>query len=528
MTYHNKLELNEQFVRALGVMEDTGRSVFVTGRAGTGKSTLLDYFRSQTKKKIIVLAPTGVAAINVKGETIHSFFRFKPDITISKVKKISGKGMRPHAPTHPTTVYQQIDTIIIDEISMVRADLLDCVDKFLRLNGPSKGKTFGGIQLIFIGDLYQLPPVVSGIDRKFFMDNYESEYFFDSHSFKDLGIDFIELEKIYRQKDASFINILNGIRNNTISDEDIKNLNSRYSPEFIPKYDFTLTLTTTNKMAGEINTEKLGSLMTDLVSPEARIKGDIDLKQFPTEKTLRLKAGSQVMMLNNDHFGRWVNGTIGKIIEIGEEDICVEFEDRRKETVTPHTWDIFHFTYDQSKNRVNSDIIGTFTQYPLKLAWAITIHKSQGLTFDNVVIDLGKGTFAHGQLYVALSRCRTLKGITLKTKIKRSNIMLDYRIRNFITKFQYGRSDELCPLPRKMEIIKDAIRNGSALEIIYLKSSDEKNKRVVKPIDIGEMEYKNRKYIGFTAFCSLRGEVRTFRVDRILEIREPNEQSPAP
>ena len=247
------IEINEQFHRALEIMEDTSKNVFITGRAGTGKSTLLEYFRSFTSKKVAVLAPTGVAAVNVKGQTIHSFFKFKPDVTVEKIKKLRKDDK--------ASVYKKLDAIVIDEVSMVRADLLDCVDTFLRLNGPDKTDPFGGIQMIFVGDLYQLPPVVKGEERAIFSSLYDTPYFFSAHVFTKLKMEFVELEKVYRQHDEHFISLLNAIRNNSITEESLELLNRRYIPEYEPDPDdFFVYLTTTNDLAERINSRQLEKL----------------------------------------------------------------------------------------------------------------------------------------------------------------------------------------------------------------------------------------------------------------------------
>ena len=436
MTNLAEIELNEKFLQALNLMEKTSRNIFITGKAGSGKSTLLDYFKNKTKKNVVVLAPTGVAALNIKGQTIHSFFGFQPDVTLSSIKKYPDK-----------LVYKAVDTIIIDEISMVRADLLDCVDKFLRLNGKNQNEPFGGIQVIFIGDLYQLPPIIRGKEREIFERHYKSEYFFDSKVFENLEIEFIELEKIYRQKDQEFIDLLNAVRNRSVTEEDIKELNKRVNPEFeAPIDDFYINLTTTNELSNKINEKELLKLKGNLFEFKGEIKGKFDKSSLPTELDLKIKVGSQVMLLNNDSGHRWVNGTIGKVIEIKkdnkEEIIVLELLDGDKINVFKHTWDIYKLYYDAQKQSLDSDILGSFTQYPLRLAWAVTIHKGQGKTFDKVIIDIGYGTFAHGQVYVALSRCTTLDGIILKKPIRKEHIFTDLKIVNFIAKNQGKSSDK--------------------------------------------------------------------------------------
>lgn len=507
------LELNDLFKKALDLMENSRKNVFVTGKAGTGKSTLLDYFRQQTKKKIVVLAPTGVAAINVRGETIHSFFRFRPDITLDKIKKIkSKKGKK--------TIYKQIEAIVIDEISMVRADLLDYVDRFLRFNGPNSKLPFGGLQMIFIGDLYQLPPVVISKEKQVFKGLYESEYFFSSKVFENLEMEYIELEKVYRQKDETFIALLNTVRNNSAGDKEIDLLNKRHDPHFEPpKEDYYIYLTTTNKMATAINENRLSCLKEKLNIFQGNIQGDFDNARLPTEIELKLKKGSQIMLLNNDSLGRWVNGTLGKIVNIKNDVVIVELADGQTAEVTPFKWEIFHFKLDQVSGRLETEVVGEFEQFPLKLAWAITIHKSQGKTFDKVIIDIGNGTFAHGQMYVALSRCRSLQGIVLKKQLKKSHIFMDYRVVKFVTKYQYQLSEKSCSLEDKIGIIQDSINKKSQLEIVYLKAQDVKSKRIIQPKSVGKMEYLDKPFLGLKAFCLKRQAERVFRVDRILDIK---------
>lgn len=421
----SKIEINPLFEKALRLMEESQSNIFITGRAGTGKSTLLDYFRSITGKDIVVLAPTGVAAVNISGQTIHSFFRFRPDVTVEKVKKQAKKKASP--------IYKNIDAIVIDEVSMVRADLLDCIDAFLRINGKAPGFPFGGTQMIFIGDLYQIPPVVARHDREIFREHYESEYFFDAKVFGEIEIEYLELEKIYRQTDQVFIELLNKIRNKTVCGEDIELINRRVigDEDEMPKDN--IYLTTTNAMAEERNEAELARLPGKTRVFKAEVSGEIDEKYFPADKVLRLKKEAQVMLLNNDPEGRWINGTLGTISNIKGDYLEVRLQDGSVEEVTPFKWKISRFFWNEEKRCVESEDVGSFKQYPVRLAWAITIHKSQGKTFDNIAIDLGRGAFASGQLYVALSRCRSLQGIYLKRKIKESDIRADWRVTKFIT-----------------------------------------------------------------------------------------------
>jgi len=516
ITKTRNIEFNELFQRALDQMENTSRHVFITGKAGTGKSTLLDYFQNHTKKKLAVLAPTGVSALNVRGQTIHSFFGFKPNVTLRSIKKIKRSGKN---------IYRELDAIIIDETSMVRADLLDCIDRFLRLNAGRK-KPFGGVQMIFIGDLYQLPPVVTSSEKEFFNTHYQTPYFFDAIVMKELEMEFIELEKIYRQKDEGFIAILNAIRNNSVAEEQLAMLNQRCDQDFVPDpKDFYIWLTTLNNAAEKINREHLSMIDFPLITYQGTRLGDFKQDSLPTQVDLQVKKDAQVMLLNNDPLFRWVNGSIGKIVDIekqkGEDDvIIVELLTGEIVEVMPYRWELFNYYFDKRKNNIESEVVGSFTQYPLKLAWAVTIHKSQGKTFENVVIDIGRGTFASGQVYVALSRCTRLDGIVLKKPIEKRHIFMDWRVVRFMTQFQYKLSEIRRPLEEKINLINSTIENRQKIEILYLKNNDVKSRRVITPTFVGKMEYSGKTYLGMEAFCHLRNEKRIFRLDRILEIRE--------
>lgn len=513
------IEINDQFKRALELMEETSNNIFVTGKAGTGKSTLLDYFRNSTKKNVVVLAPTGVAAVNIRGQTIHSFFHFKPDITPDTVQEVKGKARG--------NIYRKIDAVVIDEVSMVRADLLDCVDKFLRLNGNHPRKPFGGLQMIFFGDLYQLPPVVTGTEREIFRTWYASPYFFDAKAFESFEMSFIELEKIYRQKDQHFIDILNAIRNNSATERELAALNERYMAEIPDDVGASsIYLTTTNDLVAEINNDQLTKLSGRTFRYRGAVSGDFEERAIPADVDLHLKIGAQVMLLNNDTSGRWINGSIGKVVEIdpGEDKepdvIYVKLEGDEVVEVLPYQWDIFRFKWNDESSSLESEVVGSFTQYPIKLAWAVTIHKSQGKTFDRVVLDIHRGTFAPGQLYVAISRCTSLEGLVLKRPILKRHILMDWRVVKFVTKFQYRLSEEKCPLDKKISTIQSAIDRRRELNILYLKSSDVKSRRVVSPTYVGEMEYLGKPFLGMEGFDSMRRETRVFRVDRILEIVE--------
>lgn len=508
-----KIEINEQFKKALDLLEKTNKSVFITGRAGTGKSTLLDYFRNHTKRQIVVLAPTGVAALNVFGETIHSFFRFKPGVTVSEAKKIAKKVRKRRK------LFQTLEMIVVDEISMVRADLLDCVDVFLKTARGNK-KPFGGLQMALFGDLYQLAPIVSRKEEEVFRKEYEAPYFFSAKAMRDFEMELLELEKVYRQKDKEFIELLNGVRNRSITEEQIKRLNKRFNPDFDGFDEGCVYLTTTNKKVNEINSLNLDKLPGEKHIFEGEVEGEIDLKRLPTEMSLEIKKGAQVMFLQNDSKGRWVNGTIGKVVRVGGDRLQVQLGNRKKVVVFPYTWSIYRSYYNQRTKSIEKEIVGSFTQVPLRLAWAVTVHKGQGKTFDKVVVDLSSGVFAHGQAYVALSRCSSFEGMVLKGPIKKSHLLMDWRVVKFLTKYQYDLSEKRLPLAEKKEIIEEAIKNKRELEIVYLRAKDEKSKRVILPEKMGRMEYLGFKFFGLSAFCFKRGEERVFRVDRILEMKK--------
>ncbi len=515
MTEQTGLDFNPQFRAAIELLENRKQSLFITGRAGTGKSTLLNYFQRTTAKRHIVLAPTGVAAINVGGQTIHSFFGFGPDVTEKSVKKIKSLSSR--------SIYKKIDTIIIDEISMVRADLLDCVEKFMRLNGPDEKKPFGGVQMVFIGDLYQLPPVVSSAEKEIYKLHYQSPYFFSARSFKSMDMEFIELEKVYRQHDDEFIRLLNAIRNRSVTDHDLAIINQRLDPDFeAPVDEFYIQLTSTNDMADRINETEMAKLPGKVHKFRAMIDGDFGKEYMPTTKELRLKKGSQIMMLNNDQMGRWVNGTIGVMTGTTKDDdgnilIKARLDMGEDVFISPYTWSIYRFFIEGSQ--LASEVVGTFTQYPIRPAFAVTIHKSQGKTFSKVIIDIGRGTFAHGQLYVALSRCISLEGIVLKTPVKKGHILLDWEVVKFLTQHQYALAERNLNHDDKLRLIKNAISGKNQIEILYLKAKDEKSRRTVKPLDVRQMEYKGHPFTGLEAFCRTRGEIRVFNMDRILEIK---------
>ena len=425
------LLLNDDFRYALEVLEKSGNSLFITGKAGTGKSTLLQLFRNTTKKKVAVLAPTGVAALNVQGQTIHSFFGFPPRIITPSegARKVTRKDL--------LRIYKNLEILIIDEISMVRADMLDGMDKFLRVNRENF-RPFGGVQVVFFGDLFQLPPVVTRdpVESAYFQDYYESPYFFSAKIFgePDFQLENLELRKVYRQESRHFLRLLEAVRINEIDHDDLDDLNERYLPDFKETEGY-ITLCSRNMTADRINQRELSLLNETEHEFLAEVKGQFDPGLYPTEAALRLKKGAQVMFVRNDLEERqFVNGTIGKIIEVGKEKIIVQTEEyggkKRRIDVSKSEWEIIRYK-SGATGGIETETVGSFIQYPLKLAWAITIHKSQGKTFDRVLIDLGGGAFEHGQLYVALSRCRTLEGIVLRQRIRPQDVITDERVVDF-------------------------------------------------------------------------------------------------
>jgi ATP-dependent DNA helicase PIF1 len=430
-----KVEINDGFRVALRVIEETRDHVFVTGRAGTGKSTLLEHFRDRTRKSIAVLAPTGVAAVNVGGQTIHSFFSFRPGITVDAVRRRYGRKSR---------VYKELDAVVIDEVSMVRADLLDCVDRFLRLNGPRQSVPFGGVQMIFIGDPYQLPPVVSGEEEVLFRaGEYASPYFFDALAFQNLSFHFIELEKVYRQEDPGFVELLDAVRTSCCNDAHLARINARLVQSFRGFGRGYVHLTTRTFMADEINARMLGQLRGRAHAFQGSLSGEFPENRVPTALHLVLKRGAQVMLLNNDAQGRWVNGDLGEVVmarERGGGHVEVRLFDGSVERVTPYMWEQARFVYDERSRRVVSEVVGRFTQYPLRLAWAVTIHKGQGKTFDRVVVDFGHGAFAPGQAYVALSRCRSLEGLALVRPLESRHVFTDSRVDEFMQRLRFSQS----------------------------------------------------------------------------------------
>ncbi|MBU1256693.1 AAA family ATPase, partial [Patescibacteria group bacterium] len=427
-----KLDINKQFEEVLDILENTNSHMFLTGRAGTGKSTLLDLFRDRTDKQIAVIAPTGVAAVNVKGETIHSFFGFRPSTTMVQAKRLAGR-------TKKRKLYESLETLVIDEISMVRADLLDMVNVFLQTVRGDNG-VFGGVQVVMVGDLYQLPPVVTNYEAEALKMAYETPYFFSSQAIGEIGqsffqpLVFMELEKIYRQEDEEFIDILNSVRENKI--DELKLSTFQVLEHGWQNIKDHVILTAVNYVADKINLQRLGQIKSDAKLYVGDLSGKFDGKRLPTDERLTLKVGARIMMLNNDDRGRWINGTMGVVSKLNRVTVKVRFDDGVEHEVMPFSWSMYKSVFDEGSGTIKKEEKGSFTQLPIRLAWAITVHKAQGKTFDKVIIDLSRGMFAHGQAYVALSRCTSLAGVKLTGPLLKQHVIMDDRVVKFVDRIR--------------------------------------------------------------------------------------------
>lgn len=446
--------------------EYTSRSIFLTGKAGTGKTTFLNSFIEKTRKNYIVVAPTGIAAINAGGVTIHSMFGLPLRTFIPTLDRIdSNLGMNipdlmPHFKYRKDKLklLREVEIIIVDEVSMLRADVLDMIDFSLR-HVRRNQLPFGGVQMLFVGDLYQLPPVVR--DEKFLNQYYGSPFFFESYALKQLPLVTVELTTVYRQKDAHFLNILNAIRDGKPENIDFKTLNARYQPDFEPEDEPYVFLTSHNRMADDINQRKLQELSGKMYRYKAQIHGDFKENQYPNEEILELKTGAQVMFIRNDATAekKYYNGKLAEVTSLTDEEIWVRIEGQDEEyKLKREIWEQKKYSLDGEK-KIQEDVLGSFEQFPIRLAWAVTIHKSQGLTFDRLIIDAGK-SFASGQVYVALSRCRTLEGIVLKSKINPEVIFSDQRVADFQQK-TYGNNlvDEILRTEKLDYAVRKVLRH---------------------------------------------------------------------
>ncbi len=426
---------NVEFYQAVEFVKSTDRLIYLTGKAGTGKTTFLKYLRTITTINTAIIAPTGVAAINAGGQTIHSFFQIRPSIYVPNDKRL--RTTAPIGDTDRSTIFDHfqyggekrkilrgLELLIIDEVSMLRCDLLDLIDKLLRVFGRNPNRPFGGVQVILIGDTFQLPPVARTEELNVMRSFYKTQFFFSSRVIEQNKPIYIELKKIYRQKEQEFIELLNKIRTNQISSTEINLLNTKFNPTFTSEKNANyITLTTHNQLADGMNLTKLDELSTTLHSFNAIVTGTFDDKEMPTDRTLQLKEGAQIMFIKNDPSKRYLNGKISKILSIDGSNIFVNL-DGEPLKVEKHVWKNIRYTWNEKLQRIQEEEIGTFTQFPIRLAWAITVHKSQGLTFEKVIADLG-AAFASGQVYVALSRCTSSSGLVLKTRIGREAIKID-------------------------------------------------------------------------------------------------------
>ena len=431
---------NPEFQDAWSVIQKTRRSVFLTGKAGTGKSTFLKYIRTNTKKKSIVLAPTGIAAVNVGGQTLHSFFKipFKPllpdDPDIANISRLR-KMLR--YPKEKVKLIRELDLIIIDEISMVRADIIDFVDRVLRVYSGNMREPFGGKQLLLVGDIFQLEPVVTHDMRDILRRYYKNFFFFNARAFELINLVAIELRKIYRQSDNDFIALLDRVRVNRATTSDIARLNQRYNPDYKEVNDTNLavTLATRRDTVDSINDEHMQALKTPEQTFEGVIEGEFPENSLPTAQHLVLKEGAQVIFIRNDKEGRWFNGTLGKVTRLEYPHVYVALEDGEEMLVLPEVWENMQYSYNEKEKKVEEKVLGTFMQIPIKPAWALTVHKSQGLTFNHVVLDFVGGAFSGGQTYVALSRCTSLEGITLLKPLDERDIIVNLAVVDFSRQF---------------------------------------------------------------------------------------------
>ena len=430
---------NPEFQDAWDVLQRTHRSVFLTGKAGTGKSTFLKYIRDNIKKKAVVLAPTGIAAVNVGGQTMHSFFKipFKPLVPDDPDYANPARMRKMLRYTkEKVKLIRELDLIIIDEISMVRADIIDFVDRVLRIYSGNMREPFGGKQLLLVGDIFQLEPVVTHDTRDILRRYYKNFFFFNARAFEQINLVSIELRKIYRQSDSEFIALLDRVRVNRATHADMLHLNQRCNPDYQEVNDnFAVTLATRRDTVDSINDEHMKALKTPEFLYEGVIEGDFPENSLPTAYNLVLKEGAQVIFIRNDKDGRWCNGTIGKVTRLSDNSVFVALENGTEMRVGWEVWENMQYTYNEKDKKVEEKVLGTFSQIPIKPAWALTVHRSQGLTFNHVVIDFAGGAFTGGQTYVALSRCTSMEGITLLKPLSERDIIVNMAVVEFSRMF---------------------------------------------------------------------------------------------
>ena len=473
-TDQNKIDLdNPELQNALQIIQYTRHSLFLTGKAGTGKSTLLRYIASTTKKKNIILAPTGIAAINVGGSTLHSFFKLPFHPLLPNDSKYNARNIRETLKynSEKRKLLREVELIIIDEISMVRADIIDFIDKVLRIYCRNMREPFGGKQLLLVGDIYQLEPVLKEEDRLLLHPFYSSVFFFGAHVFREMQLVSIELKKVYRQTDPVFINILDHMRTSNVGTADLTLLNQRVGAELDDNNShLAITLSTRRDTADFINEKHLEMLPGESTIFKGNVKGEFPESSFPTPIELELKTGAQVMFIKNEYDKRWVNGTLGTIIGFGDDEdgvIYVRTENDIDVDVEREIWSNIRYRFNEKEQKIEEEEIGNYEQFPLKLAWAITVHKSQGLTFNQVKIDFTGGVFAGGQAYVALSRCTSLNGISLKEPLRRDEVFVRNEVINFARQFN------------DTQIMKKALQQSKA---------DKEYHEAVRAFDKGDMQ----------------------------------------
>ncbi|HQU94721.1 MAG: AAA family ATPase [Saprospiraceae bacterium] len=416
-------KLSQEYIDCLDEIEYSREHLFITGKAGTGKSTLLDLFRRTTSKNVVILAPTGIAALKVHGQTIHSFFKFPPRLILPSDIKYTPSLKR---------IVNKLEILILDEISMVRADILDGINKILQLH-RNNNKPFGGIRLVAFGDIYQLPPIVSSVEEKhFFQNNYTSAYFFASEIWQQLhNMRYINLSMVYRQTDRSFIRLLDEIRMGDIDYDSLTALNENVDPDF--DQEGYIYLSPRNATMQRINQQKLAELPNEERTYLPTITGEYNPNNMPTDPVLRIKVGAQVIFVKNDPDKEYVNGSLGIVTDLDTNLIRIRLNHDDKEvTIGRATWDMIRYRLDPDADaQIKPEVVGTLEAFPVKLAWAMSIHKSQGQTFEKVILDMEGGAFEFGQTYVALSRCTTLEGIVLKKPLRQRDIMVDQRVVDF-------------------------------------------------------------------------------------------------